>query len=1293
MKINKRLRVVISTILISILMTIISPLGQCVCYANDSLGVSFSNPKWSYDIFSYGTVTVTGASGSNKIKTISIHTDNGYIVGGQIPSNKTSVNDLTDEERTSMLPTLPSGGKWTTELPEEKDGYVTYQTAVCTLGSVGYSGEETADFIKQIKFMLKDYSTNIDVTIDLDASDNSLPEGSNVTRGTNDGTVDLSDHYYMFVPEIVNWDVAYKKAKKLEFMGMKGYLVTVTSLEEDLILDNITMDGAWAGASIVKKTSDKQTAVESSAADYDLSNEGSWLSWQEVPSEQGDHIYDGEYVWEWVCGPEAGKMIRVDKSWSQKTGLKSPDVDYSSEKYCEYRNWNRNLYEQDSDTEETPFDSDKRPFEGDEPNNHWNEYCMMVHYESNKKTTASGEQVASSRGQSGNQKGWNDLPNTTGGYVQGYFVEFSGLDITQETHATGQDLNREYAHSAGGWKYDHVASGEMTAEQRVVITCTDPSHLECLYKPKKADGTTDNPLYREVVLTITAAGKDYDDGPVDAATVTFTEKINEVETSIPESDYSKFGFDSIGAVNYISTDQQGYSSTTPPTDAGEYKAVTGLYKSGQADPIISVEKAFTISKVPLKITLNDQVVYVGDDIKRNIDVIDTDKHKCLISSIDGLKSPDGTDDIRDKLDSIASTAIKPSTTDVKGYAVGYEKAKDEAGAITIENPATNIVIKSADGTRDVTDNYTITVVNGGIKVTKHPTKTLDYPDDPKAAEITYGQTLSESTITGECHEEGTTTDVDGEFVWKNTDGKSPDQIYPEVTDSENTEYNAAFNPEDPGTYESIDFKQKVKVNPKSIPDNLGEKIDPKTGKDIGINSKISVDIANNAVVELYDKQTGKDLVKGTDYTISETINSGTKKVEITITGQGNYKDTTSTFYVDAHEFKSVFETEVVVESSAQELKPGASKIDVPSGKKYLKYQVNKLGTTADEESAKIIAKEVEASSEDKSSNGSYQALATVTISNADYISATAETDTDEKAQKECAEEAIGATGATVAGKKTVPAGATIGMYFDVDMDLEYLMYEPSETTPFIERKRSATNPDEGPIKIHDTSKTAVADDHSISDFAGIEEEVQIVVPDRKGIDDKPLYAAKGYSRTYYIIRTHDEDGVAPYNYDWEVLDVTRGKTDDGLIKLTFKTDKFSKYALAYTETKDPEKKKDIPTSDEPSSSSSSSSNSTFTAANVKQAAPTTVQIVAPKTADTADMPAAVILVIAGIVLIFYVITMDSDERKNDEQSTQIKVRLSEKLNREILKVKLKLLVESIENYIKDIKNKINPGAR
>ncbi len=80
---------------------------------------------------------------------------------------------------------------------------------------------------------------------------------------------------------------------------------------------------------------------------------------------------------------------------------------------------------------------------------------------------------------------------------------------------------------------------------------------------------------------------------------------------------------------------------------------------------------------------------------------------------------------------------------------------------------------------------------------------------PTAGEITYGQTLADSTLTGG------TASVAGTFAWKNT------TIAPAVSDSETTEYDVVFTPTD-GNYSTAECKVKLSVktaeNPMTYPE-------------------------------------------------------------------------------------------------------------------------------------------------------------------------------------------------------------------------------------------------------------------------------------------------------------------------------------------------------------------------------------------------------------------------------------------------------------------------------------------
>ena len=116
-------------------------------------------------------------------------------------------------------------------------------------------------------------------------------------------------------------------------------------------------------------------------------------------------------------------------------------------------------------------------------------------------------------------------------------------------------------------------------------------------------------------------------------------------------------------------------------------------------------------------------------------------------------------------------------------------------------------------------NFTPTVRNDGYKAVFTPADSADFSsvtatvsvtitkavpviiEVPKASEITYGQPLSDSILSGG------RADIDGRFQWKN-ENKRPTYLY----DSERTEFIIVFYPTDLINYETATCKTVVKVN-------------------------------------------------------------------------------------------------------------------------------------------------------------------------------------------------------------------------------------------------------------------------------------------------------------------------------------------------------------------------------------------------------------------------------------------------------------------------------------------------
>ena len=81
-------------------------------------------------------------------------------------------------------------------------------------------------------------------------------------------------------------------------------------------------------------------------------------------------------------------------------------------------------------------------------------------------------------------------------------------------------------------------------------------------------------------------------------------------------------------------------------------------------------------------------------------------------------------------------------------------------------------------------------------------------ENPTATALTYGQKLSDSTLTGGkvTYKTADGTEVAGTFAWKNS------SIKPTVADSGKTEYDVTFTPSDTDNYNAVDMKISLTVN-------------------------------------------------------------------------------------------------------------------------------------------------------------------------------------------------------------------------------------------------------------------------------------------------------------------------------------------------------------------------------------------------------------------------------------------------------------------------------------------------
>ena len=125
-----------------------------------------------------------------------------------------------------------------------------------------------------------------------------------------------------------------------------------------------------------------------------------------------------------------------------------------------------------------------------------------------------------------------------------------------------------------------------------------------------------------------------------------------------------------------------------------------------------------------------------------------------------------------------NTAVETLTVYAKGNSVGGD---------------TITAISDADSTKSASCDVTVNKADPSIETI------------PTASSITYGQKLSDSTLTGGIAKLGDTS-VEGTFAWKNTETK------PAVSDSDTTEYDVVFTPTDDDNYAAVECKVKLTVN-------------------------------------------------------------------------------------------------------------------------------------------------------------------------------------------------------------------------------------------------------------------------------------------------------------------------------------------------------------------------------------------------------------------------------------------------------------------------------------------------
>ena len=158
---------------------------------------------------------------------------------------------------------------------------------------------------------------------------------------------------------------------------------------------------------------------------------------------------------------------------------------------------------------------------------------------------------------------------------------------------------------------------------------------------------------------------------------------------------------------------------------------------------------------------------------------------------------------------VYNPAVALADSDMTGGSVTGADGNSLAGtwSFTGKNiiPTVNNKGYQAVFTPDDADNYSTATRTITVIVTK---ATPVIAEKPTAGALTYGQELSDSTLTGgkAAYQTADGTEITGAFAWKNS------SIKPTAADSKKTEYDVTFTPSDKDNYNAVDTKLALTVN-------------------------------------------------------------------------------------------------------------------------------------------------------------------------------------------------------------------------------------------------------------------------------------------------------------------------------------------------------------------------------------------------------------------------------------------------------------------------------------------------
>lgn len=287
---------------------------------------------------------------------------NAIVTGSGIQTILLSFSDAVSSGDSITLPAAPAG--FTVSTTSQGNNY-TKRINVDTTKVSGGTDDAPAvqSYLQNIGFALGSLHTAQSVKVTVTTVDVEYDTFYDID----------TQHYYQYISGPTAWTDAYNAAKGMSYMGRTGYLATVTSLDEDTLVNSLSGgEVGWLGGTTMNNTGISSNSLYYNGFDTDAAN---CLA-----------------NWYWACGPEIGTTFYYGRT-SNRTN------------------------------------------NGDGTNPYWNWYSGEPNYDQSKEdclTTLPNVSATGNRsGQHTSSFSWNDIfcsDENEGGYAaQGYFVEYGNL--------------------------------------------------------------------------------------------------------------------------------------------------------------------------------------------------------------------------------------------------------------------------------------------------------------------------------------------------------------------------------------------------------------------------------------------------------------------------------------------------------------------------------------------------------------------------------------------------------------------------------------------------------------------------------------------------------------------------------------------------------------------------------------------------------------------------------------------------------------------------------------------------